>query len=1067
MYRLLLSLCCAAAAPGIAMATTATASTELAAAPDDNATGKVSGRITDENGEPMIGVTVREKGTQNATITDMDGNFSLPLKSSTTIEASYMGYLVQDFKAGPGQSLSLQMKPDTKMLDEVVSIGYGTVRKRDMLGAISQVKSEDIKLTPSLNAMEGLAGKIAGLDITRSSGQAGTSPALLLRGNRSLTSDCSPLFVIDGVAGGSIENLNPNDIETIEVLKDASSTAIYGAEGANGVIIVTTKQGTQGKTQIDFNAYVGINAFPSYPSTLSGDAWVNYLKEGYVARYGEEPTDLNQLFNTAGLSDGAIQAYNEGKWIDWKDEVLHTGSQQNYNISIRGGNERHQSYVSGGYQLEKGLYKNDRADFFSFRAGSKYKVNNLISAGVQATFSYKNREARQSRLNKTLNQIPLGEVYNADGTIKQHPIDDMDSYINILADDQEYAYKRNIKSMYFNVVPYLEITPVKGLMWKTLFNASFSNSRTGTWDGLDTYMKLSGSQANIRTANYNTGNGWGYTWQNILTYNFTIKDMHDITLTGVTEYSKSKSESSTAQSEDFDYDQFLYYNLNAGFNPYVQSSYSEKTKMSYALRAAYSFLGRYLLSASIRWDGASQLYKDKRWCAFPAVSAGWRISDEKFMEGTRKWLDNLKLRVGYGVTGNSNISPYSSLTLVTNSTSPITLGTTELPTYVLTEHVSNYDLTWEKSYNWNIGLDFGFLNGRIDGSFEYYFTDTKGVLYDRPLPTAFGLYNAKTPYKKTSNIARIKNRGVELTINTRNIVKKDFTWTSTFTFAKNVEKLKEIDLGNNVSVDELVALNLFLDNPVNTFYGYKKLGIWQQGEEDMAACFGNQVGTVKVEAPGLVWDDSYTYSVTTTSGETETTKNYKGAYYKPEEDNEDGTHNYYTAENPYVIGAADKQILGSKTPDFNIGFQNQFRYKNFDLTIMAHMRWGQMINGELLSYTSNTNIPDCYNYWTPSNPTNAYPRPIQGYSSTTAQKESMYYVDGSFIKIKNITLGYTLPKSALRKLNITNARIYGTITNPIIIAKEHDLLKGMDPESNASDSYPLYKTLVFGINISL
>jgi len=414
--------------------------------------------------------------------------------------------------------------------------------------------------------------------------------------------------------------------------------------------------------------------------------------------------------------------------------------------------------------------------------------------------------------------------------------------------------------------------------------------------------------------------------------------------------------------------------------------------------------------------------------------------------------------VGYGVTGNSNISPYSSLTLVTNSTSPLTLGDTELASYILTQHVSNYDLTWEKSYNWNIGLDFGFLNGRIDGSFEYYDTDTKGVLYDRPLPTAFGLYNAKSPYKKTSNIARIRNKGVELTVNTRNIVKKDFTWTSTFTFAKNVEKLKEINMGNNVSVDELIALNLFLDNPVNTFYGYKKLGLWQLGEEDAAACFGNQVGTVKVEVPGMLYDASYTYEY---EGKT-----YTGAYYKPEEDNEDGTHNYYTAANTYSIGPADKQILGSKTPDFNIGFQNQFTWKNFDLTIMAHMRWGQMINGELLSYLSNTNIPDCYDYWTPTNPTNGYPRPILGYSSTTAQKESMYYVDGSYIKITNITLGYTLPKSLQKKLKLTKARIYGTITNPIIIAKEHELLRGMDPESNASDSYPLYKTVVVGLNLS-
>ena len=1020
---------------------------------------RVSGTVVDETGEPLIGVTVKVKGTQYATVTDMDGNFTVNIPSAGgSIELSYIGYKTKVVQAKRGQQLSIALDPDHQGLDEVVVIGYGTVKKRDMLGAISQVKADDIKQAPVLNAMEGLAGKISGLDITRSSGQAGSSPTILLRGNRSLTADCAPLFIIDGVPG-SIDNLNPNDIESIEVLKDASSTAIYGAEGANGVIIVTTRQGAVGKTQVDFNAYVGFNAFPSYPATLSGQAWIDFLTEGYRARFGEEPADIEQLFNTAGLTSGALEAYRNNQWINWRDEILQTGMQQNYNVSVRGGTEKTQSYVSAGFQQEKGLYKNDKADVLTFRAGSNYKINNIISVGFQSTLSYKNRESRNSRLSKSLNQIPLGQVYNEDGSLKQFPIDDMTTYINILADDQPYAYKRNTKSTYINIAPYVEIKPLKGLSFKTLFNASLSHSRQGTFDGLDNYMELSGSQPNKRTANYYSSHGWSYTWQNVLNYNFTINDKHDITLTGVAEYSKGISENATAQSEDLDYDQFLYYNLNAGFNPFVDSNYTEKTKMSYAARASYNLLGRYLLSASVRWDGASVLYKDKRWNAFPAVAVGWRISDEPFMEKTQSWLDNLKLRIGYGVTGNSNIGAYKSLTLVTNSSNYLTLGENELASYILTQAVANYDLTWEKSYNWNFGLDFGFLGGRIDGSLEYYVTDTKGVLYDRPLPTAFGLYNAKAPYQKTSNIARIKNRGIELTLNTRNIVTRDFTWTSTFTFAKNKEKLTEINMGNNVSVDELIALNLFLDNPVNTFYGYKKLGIWQKDEGDRAVCFGNEIGTVKVEVPGLVWDPTYTYT-------DESGVDHIGAYYRPDEDAEDGTHTYYTADNTYSVSARDKQILGSKTPDWNIGFQNQFTWKNFDLTIMMNMRWGQMINGELLSYVSNVNVPECYDYWTESNPTNAYPRPIQDYSMTTAQKESMYYVNGSYFKIKNITLGYSLPKSALRSLGLTKLRVYGTITNPLIIAKEHDLLKGMDPESNASDKYPLYKTLVFGVNVS-
>ncbi len=1034
---------------------------------------KVQGQVVDENGEPMIGVTVRAKGAQAATVTDIDGNFSLNLPSGVrNIEVSYLGYNKKTVAIGNKRKLSVQLSPDAKVMDEVVVVGYGTVKRRDLTGAISSVKSEEIKQAPVVNAMEGLSGKISGLDIVRESGQAGSSPTVLLRGNRSLNADCSPLYVIDGVSGGDIDQINPNDIETIEVLKDASSTAIYGSAGANGVIIVTTKQGVKGKVQVDFNAYVGINAFPQYPSTYTGEGWINFMKEGYRARYSEEPEDLDVLFNSYGLSEGAMQAYKNNQWVNWKDEILHTGVQQNYNVSVRGGSDRQQGYMSAGYQQEKGLYKNDRLDQLTFRAGSTYKINNIVSVGFQSSLSYRNRDSRNSRLSKTLNQIPLGQVYDDEGNINKYPISDMTNYINILVDDSETAYQNNQKSTSINIAPFVEIRPFKGFFFKSLFNATLSNSRSGVWDGLDTYMKLSGSQDNKRSATYTSAFGYSYQWQNVATYNFKIKKDHDITLTGIVEYTKNKNEGSTAQNEQFEYDDFLWYNLSAGVKPYASSYFKETAKMSYAGRVNYNYLGRYLFSASIRWDGASQLYN--KWSSFPAVSAGWRISDEPWMKGTKGWLDNLKVRVGYGVSGNANISPYVSLTSVTNSANLLNLGQGQIQSYILSRNVANHDLTWEKSYNWNIGLDFAVLNNRIDGSIEFYSTDTKGVLYNRPLPTSFGGFNAKQPYYKMSNIARIKNNGVEITVNSRNIEKKNFSWNTTFTFAKNNEKLKEINMGNNVTVDELIALNLFLDHPVNTFYGYKKTGIWQLGEEDKAACFGSEVGDVKLDVPGLVYDPNYTYTTSSTSKDADGNEvvketEHKGAYYKPSEDQTDAdgnvTHKYYTAAQTYSVSTTDKQILGSKTPKWQIGLQNTFRIYDFDISIMATMRWGQMVNGELLGYVSNTNQPECYDYWTPNNPTNAFPRPHQGHSMTTAQKESMLYVDGSFIKVKNITVGYSVPRRALKKIGMSRLRVYGTITNPFIWRK-NDMLKGMDPENNASDRFPLYKTLVFGINAS-
>ncbi len=1025
----------------------------------------VTGTILDENDEPIIGASIVVKGTSIGTVSDLDGRFSLNVPDGKKIiTISYMGYVNQDVNIDNKKSLLIRLKPDAKLLDEVVVVGYGTVKKRDLTGAISSVKSEDIKASPVTNAMEGLAGKVSGLDITRESGSAGSSPTILLRGNRSLTASSSPLFIVDGIAADGIDNLNPNDIESIEVLKDASSTAIYGAAGANGVIIVTTKQGQTGKVSVDANIYVGINAFPSYPSTLSGQKWIDYLTEGYKARYGELPESDEVLFNTVlGTSTNAQELIANEEWVDWKDEILHTGSQQNYNVSVRGGTEKLNSYMSMGYQVEKGLYKNDDCKIYTMRAGGTYNYNKYVSTGMQVNLSWRDQNNRNSRLSKTLNAIPLGRVYDEDGSINLYPIEGNTSFINILADDQPYAYKRNRKQLNVSANPYIQINPVKGLSWRSVLGVNIGSSRTGTWDGLDTYMKLSGSQTNVRSATYATSLYYSYTWQNIVNYNLKINDNNEFTVTGITEWNHSQSENSTAYNEQFDYDNFLWYNLNSGLNASTFSGYSMTKKMSYAGRINYNLMDRYLLSATTRWDGASQLYN--KWCAFPAFALAWRLSDEPFMAATQSWLSNLKIRLGYGVTGNANINPYVTLTEVESSANLLNLGSGQLPSYILKQNIVNMNLTWEKSYNWNIGLDFAFLDNRIDGSLELYKTDSKGVLYNRPLATAFGAYNAKSEYKMMSNIARIKNKGIELTINSRNIMKRNFSWNTTFTFAKNDEKIKEIDMGNNVTVNDLIALNLFMNNPVNTIYGYKKLGIWQKGDYNKAVCFGQTVGDVRLDIPGLTWDENYTYTVK--NGETGEETEMKGAYLKTTyNDKGEKVDTYYTGMNTYTTSTNDKQILGSKTPKWSMGMQNTFQFYNVDVSVMMTARWGQWVNGELLGYFANSpNIPECYDYWTEDNPTNAYPRPTLGKSSATAFNESLYYAEGSFFKIRNITVGYTLPARWANKLDISTLRVYGTITNPLVVAKS-SMLKGMDPESNASDRFPLYKTIVFGLNLS-
>lgn len=1013
---------------------------------------KITGKVVDENGQPMVGVSVAVKGTGAGTTTGVDGSYAISVASGATLEFSYLGYKAQSFAVAGRTAIDVTMEPDATGMEEVVVIGYGTVKKRDLTGAVASVKSDELKMSPVSNAVEAMQGRVAGLDIVRNSGQAGSGSSILLRGNRSLTASSEPLYIIDGIAG-SITNLNPNDIASIDVLKDASSTAIYGSAGANGVIMITTKQAESGKVQIDFDAYYGVNGFASYPSSMQGDQWLDYLEEGYFATNGVHSSSRDELLTAWSMSPEILNPYiNSSKWVDWVDETLHTGTQQNYSVSVRGGTDKVRSYFSLGYNQTTGIYKSDFQKMYTARAGSDIKLRDWIKAGIQTGLTFKDGESRGSRINKTFNTIPLGDVYDSEGNINQYPINGMQEVVSLIADDVPGTYKNNSKALTVTANPYIDITPLKGLSFRSILGTSLSSSRSGVFNSDHTYMVLVGSSAATRNASYSTSLGYNYTWENILNYKFDLCEDHNLDATLISSWSNSQSESGSSYNEGFLYDDYLWYSLSAGSNPIVSSSYSHKKKMSFAGRVNYSYKGKYMLTASIRRDGVSQLYN--HWDSFPAAALAWRISEEGFMSGTRNWLDNLKLRAGYGVSGNPNVGAYVSRSEVTSSgLDYIDLGGGVVPTSVLTKAVGNASMGWEKSYNLNIGLDFGLFNGRIDGSIEYYDTDTRDVLYGRSLPFSGGGFTAKQAYVMTCNIARMRNRGVELTLNTRNIVTKNFQWSSTFTFARNKEEVRSIDLGSGTTQDELISLGLFMGQPKNVFYGYKKLGIWQSDEAADAAAFGLLPGDVKVQS--------------------NLTKKSNGVWSQMEEVKDaDGNTTMqeveYTAENPYTIGSDDRVICGQASPKYTWGFNNTFQFYNFDINIFVTARWGQMISGDLLGYFGygNKNMPAFYDYWTEENPTNDYPRPYltrsTNYSSPTA---GLSWVDGSYWKIKNITLGYTLPRRICNNVGLSNLRIYGTINNPFIHSRS-ELLRNVDPETGASDSFPLYKQIVFGVNLS-
>lgn len=1001
---------------------------------------RVSGKVSTLDGKPLLGATINYSGKESSS--NSGGLYTVELNVSGEIRFSAVGYNSKVFRITKDTILNVVLESRNEQLEEVVVIGYGSVKRKDLTGAVSSVKAEEIAMAPVANPIEALQGRVAGLDIARTSGRANSGSDILLRGNRSLTAGSSPLYIIDGIPG-NITNLNPNDIESIEVLKDASSTAIYGSAGANGVFIITTKQAKAGRVSVNLDAYAGINSNGRYPAALQQDAWLQYLEDSFVSTNGRSSADRNELLTAWSLNPEQIGSYiDDGKWINWVDETLQTGVQQNYLLSVNGGTEKTQGFFSLGYNSTKGIYRNDQSDLFTVRAGATNKIGNWFKGGIVSGLTWRDNETRPSRLNKTYDIAPVGEVYDADGNINVYPIANMTAP-SLLADDIPNTLRNNSKNLVVTINPYVDIDIMEGLTFRSIFGGTLSSQRTGVFNSDRTYMMLAGSSAQVRNASYSTNLNYGYVWENIANYKTTFGQDHDLSATLVSSWAHNQSENSMAYNEGFLYDEYLWYSLQGGTVPSTSSGYTMTKRMSVASRINYGYKGRYLLTLTQRTDGVSQLAR--RWDTFLAAAGAWRISDEGFMEETQDVISNLKLRTSYGVSGNSGISAYSTMTEVTSSgLDAINLGGGVLPVSVLTRAVGNPMLAWEKSYNFNIGLDIGLFNNRVEAVVELYDTDTRDVLYARNLPFSSGGFTPKLPYQMTANLARMNNRGVEVTLTTKNISTDDFKWNSTLTYAYNKERIRSIDLGSGTSVDDLISMGLFMDKPSKTLFGYQKLGIWQTYEAADAAVFGLLPGDVKTQ--------------------TNLVKVNEGVWV----DNTGETPIEYTASSPYSISPDDRVILGQGDPRWTAGWQNTFLYKGFDLNIFTIARWGHHIDADLLGYFNYRaiNMPSSYNYWTPDNPTNDYPRP---YINRTVNHSNpllgLNVVDGSFVKIKNITLGYTLPDQAGKGIGLARCRLYATMFNPIIFTKSH-LLKGMDPESGASDEFPLYRQMVFGVNLS-
>jgi TonB-linked SusC/RagA family outer membrane protein len=994
----------------------------------------VTGTITDEAGEPLPGANVSIKGTTSGTLTDVNGKFSLtvPGEGSVVLVVTYLGFGQQEITVSASQpSIAVRMTADASELDEVVVIGYGTVKKRDLTGSVSSVKAEDIMRTPTHNAVEALQGRATSVDITRNSGSAGASSNITVRGNKSpgqrtnvnnpnrqtIFQANAPLYILDGFQVSNIDAVNPNDIESIEILKDASSTAIYGALGANGVIIVTTKKGSAGKVKVNYDAFYGVNTY-DFPKARTGE---DYLKLRREAARTINITDDAVIFD----GPGELTAIQNGQFIDWLDLVVQDGSQQSHNVSVNAGSDKTTVFASAGYFKEEGMLRGNDFNRYNLRLNVDQKLASWAKVGANTQVVYSRTNNRRSPLGQATQISPFGTVYDEDGVIKQYPLPD-GTTISPLADERNDLVSRN-NSLNTNIVAnaYVEINPLKGLTFTSRLGTNLGYRRTGIFNDR---TSLAQNNTGNSVASQETANSQFINWDNILTYNKVIGD-HNLTLTGITSYIQSDSESLFASGQGQILGSQLYYDLNSTSSAITRSIDSDFTRwnnMAYALRANYSYKGKYLLSLSGRRDAASRLSPDKRVDFFPAVAVGWNVFEESFIKDIKQ-ISNLKLRASYGTSGNYNIDPYGTQSLL-QSGSNMSFGDIPANYYRFGGRIGNAGLGWEKTTGLNIGLDVGVFNNRINATIDWSDVTTSDILLLRSLPFSTGVEDVY------ENIGETKNKTIELTLNTQNIIKGDFKWSSTLTFTRNREKISKLIDERDILPNNAPERNaLLLGHPITSFYTYEKLGIWQESEALEAANLRVNSATGYAFQPGDI---------------------------KLRDVNGDG-----------FITAADMKFIGSTVPDWFAGLQNNFSYKGFDLGVFLMFRYGQTIDADFLGRynTGGTgNGPEIINYWTPENPTNDFPRPRRGttlanYAGYTGY-QALSFVDGSFFKIKNVSLGYTLPKNKSGNSIYDRIRIYATANNLLTVAKSQ-LIKNYDPERGGSEDSPLSRSFVFGLNV--
>ena len=972
-----------------------------------------SGTVTSSNGEPLIGVTVLEQGTTNGTITDLDGKFSLRVQSGATLEFSFMGYERQSQPAS--SNMNVVLEEDTKALEEVVVVGYGTQRKEAVTGSVASVKGDDMRAVAGSNITQSLQGRVAGVEMTQTSSKPGETMQIRIRGTRSLNASNDPLIVLDGIPfAGSLSDINPSDIKSLDILKDASATAIYGSRGANGVIIITTNRGSEGqKAKVSYNGYYGIKTiFAKYPM-MNGAQYTELFGAGANPEYTNYGTDEK-----------------EGVDTDWQDLFFDKGMVTSHDVTVTGGTQAGNYSFGVGYYREEAVVPLQDFSRFSLRGSVDQKIGKYFKLGFSTTNNYSiTNDCNQ--MFSILAATPITDPYNEDGSFKTR-INRASGNNYVVTRktlewlDDSYVNKRKVFGSYNTFYGEAELPYVKGLKYRVNVGLNLRHQNSGNYTGQGVFSDNPDALSSAGVTNQLTTN-WAV--ENLITYDKIIAEKHSINFVAMYSAEQSLFNSSNMTGQDIP-TMFQYWNIGRAngtitVNPSNQG-YSKTGLISYMARLMYSYDSKYMLSVAVRSDGSSRLAEGHKWHTYPAISLGWNVKNESFMDGVT-WLDQLKLRLGYGETSNQSVDPYKTFGLL--ATQPYNYGT-ETTTGFYVSELPNPELGWEFSTTWNLGVDLSFFRNRLNVTAEYYKMSTKNVLLSVGLPGSAGVGSYM------ANIGETENKGFELNINGTIIDDNNgWSWTAGVNMYVNRNKLVKLSSGQQEDRNN----NWFVGKPIDCIYDFKYEGIWQENEEELRKVLE------PAGAPGMI------------------KVQYTGEY-------ENGV--------PVRAISDEDKIPQSMECDFQGGFNTTVAWRNIDLSIVGAYKVGGLListlygsSGYLNTLSGRNNNIDV-DYWTPSNTGAHYPAP-NGVRDGNNPKygSTLGYFDASYLKIRTITLGYNFDQlQALKNVGISKLRVYASILNPFVMCSPYKKESGMDPETNsygnenAAVAYGQKRLLTIGTN---